>query len=724
MPEPTFVADFETLEFDAIRAHLAREARTPYGRELASELLPSANPAEIRRRLRLTTETRQFFTEQGGFGIGDLPDVRPLLDRLKPEHATLTVDELQALARTLDAGLHVRATLRPQRERFPRLGAIADAMPDLRDTLARVRRIVTPDGQLDESASPELQRLRSEQRIQHARLRRMLERLLQRRDLEGAFSDEIVTQRHGRFVVPVRDDNRGKVAGVVHGLSSSGMTAFVEPLEAIPLNNELTRLQELAEAEVTRLLQTASGYLRDQREAITRLVTAIAELDFVAAKARLAERLQAVEPIVSEQGRFHLVAARHPLLMLALQAQGREVVPLSFTLDEARRALIISGANAGGKTVVLKTAGLCVLMMQAGLLVPAQAAELPALAQVRADIGDQQSLAANLSTFSSHITKLAGIAATLTPPALVLLDEVGTGTDPDEGAALAQALIEYFRGRGAYVMATTHFNALKIYADTTPGVVSAAVSFDLETLTPTYQLCLDTMGSSSGLVIARRLGLPESLIEQAKAYLGERDVALARYVAELERRVTEARDAAAALDEERAALAHRYAQLEREFAARDAARQADFEARARQLAADFEARLSARLERIELTENRERLRREAMRDLAAATADLQRAVSPAQTESRPSKPKSSGRAPLPETAVAQPVTSASELCPGDRVRTSFGTLGQVEAISGDEVTVTSGALRLRVHATTLGKLPPSPSKATPAAPPARHTPGG
>ncbi|MCS7079020.1 MAG: Smr/MutS family protein [Chloracidobacterium sp.] len=722
MAETSFVAELETLEFDVVRAHLARETRTPYGRELAQSLTPSANAGEVRHWLRLTTEARRFFAEQGGFGVGEAPDVRPLLSRLCLENAVLTIDEIHALARTIDAGLDVRGTLRPHRERFPRLAAVAERIPDLRETLARVRRIVTPDGRLDESASSELQRLRAEQRVQHDRLRRMLERLLQRRDLEGVFSDDIVTQRHGRFVVPVRDDNRGKIAGVVHGLSSSGMTAFVEPLEAIPLNNELIRLEELAEAEIARLLGEASATLRDQREAIAALVEALGELDLIAAKARFADRLNAVEPSVSEAGRFQLTDARHPLLALTLQAQGRDVVPLSLTLDAERRALVVSGANAGGKTVVLKTAGLCALMMQAGLHVPACAAELPVFAQVRADIGDQQSLAANLSTFSSHITKLVGFAADLTLPALILLDEAGTGTDPDEGAALAQAVIEYFRTHGAYVIATTHFNALKAYAEMTPGVVSAAVAFDMETLTPTYRLHLNAVGSSSGLHIARRLGLPETIIEQARSCLGEREIALARYVAELERRVTEARDAAAALDEERAALARRYAQLEAEFAARDAARQADVEAHVQRLAADFEARLAPLLERIKLTENRERLRREVKRELDAVVAG----ASTPSAEKRsaappplmlPPKPKAVHRADAALTA--QPVTSAAELRPGDRVRTAFGTLGRVEAISGDEVTVTSGALRLKVPATSLGKLPPSPAK-TNQAPPSRQ----
>lgn len=665
--------------------------------------------------------------------MGELPDVRPLLDRLRLENATLTVDEIHALARTMEAGLHLRATLRPHRERFPRLGAIAETIPDFRDTLAQVRRIVAPGGQLDERASPELQRLRQEQQVQRDRLQRRLERLLRRPDLEGVFfSDDIVTQRHGRFVIPVRDDHRGRVAGVVHGMSGSGMTAFVEPLDAIPLNNELTRLQELIEAEVLRLLQEATQQLRHRQSCLTALVTALGELDLVVAKARLAERLRAVEPTVSETGRFQLTAARHPLLMLTFQAQGREVVPLSLTLDAAQRALVVSGANAGGKTVVLKTVGLCVLLAQSGLHVPAQAAELPVLRQVNADIGDQQSLVANLSTFSSHITKLARVAAELTPPALVLLDEAGTGTDPDEGAALAQALIEHFRTRGAYVLATTHFNALKIYADSTPGVISAAVAFDLETLTPTYQLHLNAVGSSSGLVIARRLGLPEALIEQAQSYLREREVILAQYVAELERRVTEARDAAAALDEERAALAERYARLEQEFLARDAARQADFETRVQQLSTAFEARLASLLERISEAETRERLRREAVRQLEATAAEVKAdaaADKPLDKPSlaaevaarRPQKSKAAQRALVAESLTAQPVRTAAELRPGDRVRTAFGTVGQVEAISGEEVTVTSGALRLKVPATTLAKLPPTKSQPAPSAPPARQT---
>jgi DNA mismatch repair protein MutS2 len=317
----------------------------------------------------------------------------------------------------------------------------------------------------------------------------------------------------------------------------------------------------------------------------------------------------------------------------------------------------------------------------------------------------------------------------LAPPALVLLDEVGTGTDPDEGAALAQALIEHFRTHGAYVLATTHFNALKIYANSSPGVMSAAVAFNLETLTPTYQLHLDAVGSSSGLVIARRLGLPETLIEQAQSYLQQRDIILTQYVAELERRIAEARDAAAALDEERAALAKHYAQLEHEFLKRDAARQADVENRLQQFAAAFESRLASLLERINEAETRERMRREATRHLEAAVADL-KANKPLDKPSlaaevaarRPQKSKAAQQALVAESLTAQPVKTAAELRPGDRVRTSFGTVGQVEAISGEEVTVTSGALRLKVLATTLAKLPPAKSNPTPAssAPPARQ----
>ncbi len=720
MAEPSFIADLETLEFDAVRMSLVRETRTPYGRELASHLTPSPHPGEVRHWLQLTTEARRFFGEQGGFGLGELPDVRPVLERLRLENATLKVEELHALARTLEAGLYVRATLRPHRERFPKLVAVADRLPDLRETLARVRRIITPDGRLDERASPELQRLRAAQRSQHDRLRRMLERLLQRRDLEGVFSDDIVTQRHGRFVVPVRDDNRSRVPGVVHGLSGSGLTVFVEPLEAIPLNNDLIRLEELAEAEVVRLLSEASRTLRERYADIRTLVDVLAELDLTAAKARFADRLNAVEPTVSETGRFQLTEARHPLLALTLQEQGRSVVPVSFTLDAEQRALVVSGANAGGKTVVLKTAGLCALMMQSGLHVPARAAELPVFAQIRADIGDHQSLTTNLSTFSSHITKLVAFATDFARPALVLLDEAGTGTDPDEGAALAQALIEYFRTQGAYVIATTHFNALKAYADTTPGVVSAAVAFDIATLTPTYELRLNTVGSSSGLLIAQRLGLPATILEQARTYLGERDRALAHYVAELERRRLEVSDAAAALDEERAALARRYAQLEAEFAARDAARQADLAAHLQRLTAEFEARLAPLLERLTVAEQRERLHREAARELAAAATAITRSLpetAPVPPPLKlPPKPKAVSRAAAALTA--QPVTSASELRPGDRVRTAFGTLGRVEAISGDEVTVTSGALRLKVPATSLGKLPPAPPKTESPMPPA------
>ena len=373
-----------------------------------------------------------------------------------------------------------------------------------------------------------------------------------------AIQDELVTIRNDRFVIPVKADHRGRVAGVAHGYSSSGQTAFVEPLETIDANNELQSLHESEAREIAKILYGLSAELRAQLPAIEMAAEAVAELDFINARAAFHQTFNCVIPeIQAEQygsGELELIEARHPLLEENLRATGGSVVPVSFALDDEKNAMVISGANAGGKTVVLKTTGLLALMALSGISVPARSARFPFYKSALADIGDHQSLAANLSTFTSHVANIARMLNICEAPALVLLDEVGTGTDPEEGSALGVAVVDHFRGTcAAHVIATTHYSGLKMYAANEEGVVNASVEFDEKTLRPTYRLLAGVAGASSGLEIARRFGVPQEIVQTAMKSVNESTLQASEYLRRIKREAEEAEALRRALEEERLA---------------------------------------------------------------------------------------------------------------------------------------------------------------------------
>ena len=365
-----------------------------------------------------------------------------------------------------------------------------------------------PSGEIDDRASPELARIRHDITGLRSRITRTLESLM--RKSGEAIQDELVTIRNDRFVIPVKSDHRARVNGVAHGYSSSGATAFIEPLETIDANNELQALHEAEAREIYKILFGLTQEVREQLQALELAADAVAELDFINAKAVFHQQFNCVIPEIGRISRsLNFSEARHPLLEENLRASGGSVVPVSFSLDEEKNTMVISGANAGGKTVVLKTAGLLSLMALSGVPVPAREAKIPFYASVLADIGDHQSLAANLSTFTSHVANISRMIEICKAPALVLLDEVGTGTDPEEGSALGVAVVDHFRKAcSAQVMATTHYSGLKMYAANEAGVLNASVEFDEKTLQPTYRLIVGVAGSSSGLEIARRFGIP------------------------------------------------------------------------------------------------------------------------------------------------------------------------------------------------------------------------
>jgi len=601
---------------------------------------------------------------------------------------------------------------------------IENLPPTLFEVITKINKKLLPSGEIDDSASPELARLRREINAQRGRLQKSLETVM--RNSGAAIQDAIVTQRNERFVIPVKADFRGKVGGVAHGFSSSGATVFVEPLEAIEANNELQNLKGKEEREVARILFMLTEELRQQLPAIEAAVEAVAELDFIKAKVEFARKFNAIVPTISSDETLDLVEARHPILEENLwtqnqiepqkrkdaeeenkpqintdrhrlenkgqrtknEGQTKEIVPVSFKLTKEKSVMIISGANAGGKTVVLKTAGLLSLMAISGLPVSAKAAKIPFYKSILADIGDHQSLSANLSTFSSHISNIAGMMRDCVAPSLVLLDEVGTGTDPDEGSALGVAIVDYFRRTcAAQVVASTHYRGLKIYAANDENVINASVEFNEKTLQPTYRLLVGLAGASSGIEIARRFGIRDEVIETARENLDISAQEAENYLHKLQLETHQAEDLRVALEEEREAVANKYALLDIEASKREKERQKQFERELAETIEGFERQSKAFVQTIEDKALKAKLEKERQ----TRKAELNRAVM-SKVQSPKSKVLSEPSAPAGDLSVQ---LSNQPISIGSKVRTSFGNVGTVEKIDKDMAEVLVGSMRLR-----------------------------
>lgn len=681
-----------TLEFDRLKDTLLQQIRTPLGASLVEELQISSNAEQIRRNLRLTGEGVLYLREGTALDINDLPDPRQPLGKLGIGDINLEPLEILDLLRLISVAMGIRETFHEEQGKFPLIREITEPIPNLRSLYQRLRGRISPNGEVEDFASPELREIRFQISRLRSQIQRSLEIILKRAEEDHALRDDYVTIRNDRYVIPIRNDNRGAVAGVVHGMSSSGQTAFVEPLETINQNNELVRLRELEQVEITKVLFAITEELRDEREALWQMAGAIGQIDFIAAKARLAIAHDAIEPAINEIGRLQLKDARHPLLEAHLKTQRLPIVPISVELDADHRVMVVSGPNAGGKTVVLKTAGLLGLMAQAGLHVPAKAADLPVFHQVLADIGDHQSIAANLSTFTAHIQNIRDISEQLEPPALILLDEVGTGTDPEEGSALGVAMVDYFRERGAHVIVTTHYSGLKIYATNTPGVINASVEFDERTLKPTYQLIVGLAGSSSGIEIARRFGLPKAITERAAEKVKTASAEATEYLRRLKDQFDHQQQTVAALEEERAIVADKYAKLELEFIKREKEREKEFRAELQKVIDDFATKAEKFATTIEDAASARKVRKEIER----RTVELKSAASTSARELR----QKHGITTAGEQAQAETVEEAApeikDFQIGDRVRVlSLNQEGVVEAIKDEEIVVQIGALRFR-----------------------------
>jgi DNA mismatch repair protein MutS2 len=668
-------------EWDAVRALLAADARTAMGREHALEATPLIDLAAVRSAIAFTTDARLALAAAGAPPLDGIPDVRAVLIRAAAEGSTLEGAELALLLPALDAGPRLRAWGRgvhPVAATVAGLTETLPALPDLRDTL---RHALEDDGTLTDRASPHLRHLRQQIRDRRRRIVGELERMLQAEG-DRVFADRFVTVRHGRYVVPVRAEARGRVRGIVHDRSQSGQTIFIEPEAVVEPNNDLVQALREEEQETLRILGELTEAVRGRLGDLGRFVDGIGELDWLFARAHAAVRMDASAPGIDHAGRVSLRAARHPLLLAqAWRDPARPVVPVDVELSPDRPLLLITGPNAGGKTIALKTLALCALMAQVGCHVPAaDGSRLPVFERLYAIIGDEQSVAENLSTFSAFVKQIREVLADADGRSLVLVDELGAGTDPDEGAALARAILEELADRGTLVVATTHLEPLRTFASAEPRARNASVEFDTRTLAPTFRLRYDVPGQSYALAIAGRLGLSPDLIERAQSHRSIDAARMSQLLAQL--------DEATRCEAERTIAMER---RESETAARLAA------------AREGEAAATARAREIV-----ERAKAEA----AALLTDVRRAVSaewdrlkrsersrPALNESRRRLREVGARvAPAP---VAPPADE-TPLRPGIGVAAEhLGLRGHLVEVNGDTATVRAGTLTVRVPVAAL-----------------------
>ena len=587
VPNPVAHTSSRLLEFETLRDLLAGYASSPLGQRRIAELLPSLDHAWIETQQQLTTEIREYRRVGGRFEFAGLPEVRTLIEKSRIGGAAHETTEIRDVVLVADRGAEWREIVRQppaaMRSEWTAVAALSAGIQDFTGFLRAFRNKILPDGTLDDRASPELSRIRREIEKQKRQIQESLRGYLRKLAEGGTVQDELITIRGERFVIPVKVEQKRRVQGVVHGASSSGQTVFVEPLETIEQNNELVRLLDEEQAEVHRVLLEMTRQIGENADAILAAADILAELELQFAKARFAEDYNCVAVTLSQgadvehgtsndqeprgdsrprlskasEARLLLHRARHPLLERNLKLKNAKIVPITIELEGDHRQLVITGPNTGGKTVSLKTLGLLALMAQSGIPVPADRADLPVFDAILADIGDYQSIEQNLSTFSAHVTNIDFISRTATANSLVLLDELGSATDPEEGAALAVAIAEHFRQAGCMIVISTHHTSLKVYGANTAGVINASVGFDEATLQPTYELKIGVPGASAGINIAQRLGLNPAIIASARSRLGSQTQDVARF---LDRLHADLRD----LEAERVRMKAREQELDRE----------------------------------------------------------------------------------------------------------------------------------------------------------------
>ena len=676
-----------TLEFTQLLERVSAYAQTPMGVGVIRSLVPISNPHVLQERLDLIEEVAALRSAAGHlWDFSGVENPEESLETLSVRGARLEPLSLLAIASLCSHALSARALIIEAEVGTPRLDCVCEGIPkSLRSIIDDIHRKILPGGEINDNASPELARLRKEIINQRNRIRKIIEEKI--RKAGEAVQEDVVTLRNDRFVMMLKTDFRGSVGGVAHGYSSSGSTTFLEPLEAVDGNNELQILKDKELREMDRILVEFTTSLRENLPLLESTVQSVTELDTLKAIDRFMVEFDATVPVISENGELLLSDARHPLLEERIRDEqaGNEIVPVTVRLSSSTPVMVISGANAGGKTVVLKTTGLLSMMALSGLPVPAKQATVPHYRNILADIGDHQSLSANLSTFSSHISNIASMMRNCASPSLVLLDEVGTGTDPDEGSALGVAIVDHFRRNlGSHVMVSTHYRGLKIYAAEDEAVINASVEFEEKTLKPTYRLLTGFSGSSSGIEIAGRFGIPHEVLNGARAVLQDSERKLEGFLSTLQKKLTEAEDIRRALEEERAETAERYSELEAEFSRRDQERTRDLQKKLSEALSEFDRTTRDFIKTVEDKILRARLERE--RD--DRKAKLKRVLFDKVEKSSSAGVKQNESHEVDENGFSD--ERQPEI--GMQVLTSLGQVGVIESIGDGKAKVRVGKL--------------------------------
>lgn len=675
----------ECLEYPEVLRRLQSLCTSLLGRHRAEALRPSTDPERVRVMLEETSQMKALLEEKGGLPSRGFPDIRGILERAK-RGAVLEPEELLLVAESIRASLALKGMAKGLEDRFWRVRALLQRLRAPEGLLREIERAIDPKGEIKDDASPKLLEIRS--RIAQAK-KRVLDALrhwVQRALGEGLVQSDIVTERAGRYVVLLKASSKGRTKGIVHGASGSGASLYFEPLEVVELNNDLGVLREEEAEEVQRILRYLSFQVAQEEQGLKDDLEVQGEVDLLYAKARLAIELRGEVPQITPRGEVKLLGCRHPLLLL----RGKEVVPVDILLTLQCRILVVSGANAGGKTVALKTLGLLALMVQSGMPIPASGeSSLPVFRQVFAHIGDEQNLSEDLSTFSSFVTWTREVLPRVDPETLVLIDEFGSGTDQVQGAALAMAILDEIRDRGGYALVTTHLDALKAYGFTTPGVRNASVEFDPGTMNPTYRLLYDIAGKSWTFSIARRWGLPEGVLSRAEKYGAELKGEEARVLEEL-----------SGLKEQVQRELDRQRQLRQELEGqRERLRELweGLKAKRREILGRMEKRARERLKEFEekLEELKRQLKASSLPQVRAELRRLQGEVSSFKPSLRQVGPSLKG------------------VKEGDWVTVkTLGAQGKVLSVSGERVEVAVGSIRVQA---TLSELGPAEVKEAPSA---------
>jgi DNA mismatch repair protein MutS2 len=624
---PSPVSDFSStmLEWPRFLELLAGYSHSPVGRSWALDLKPSTDSDFLGREHALVSEMRRLLAQRISIALGSLFDPTLLLDKSRIEGAALAAEEIRDLLGLIDDITAWQALMQTPpdavKDEIPELLALSAPLVEgtLRPLVESLRSRMLPDGSLADNASPNLNRIRREIERQQRQIEQSLRQTMRRLAEGGGVQDELITIRGERFVIPIKAESKRRIPGVVHGASSSGQTVYVEPLETIEQNNELVRLFEEEQAEIHRIFLAMTRQIGAQSQVIGEGAGILTLVESLVIRARFAENFQCVRPRFcdpAESLELRLTQARHPLLEQRMRKAGGAIVPISIHLTGAERQLIISGPNTGGKTVGLKTTGLLGIMAQAGVPVPAEEAVFPLFHEFLADIGDSQSIEQNLSTFSAHIVNLNRISGIAGPESLVLLDELGSATDPEEGAALAVAIAEHFLNTRAWCLISTHHTSLKVYAANTSGVINAAVGFNEQTLAPTYELRQGVPGASAGINIASRIGLHAQIIDSARSRLNTQTQDISRFLDQLHGQIESITAERATLRDREQEVAREENRLEVEGLKEWRTKVREMEVKLQSLLKDFEYQMRETVKAVDDRAAQQKLSKEAERRIA------------------------------------------------------------------------------------------------------------